>query len=730
MKFIAKPGLILLLVIIPILTGLIGGVTATAAESSRPQVGLALGGGGAMGFNHIGVLQWLEENRIPVDYISGTSMGGLVGALYAMGMTPREITNLVKNVDWNNLFKSVPPFDALDFRRKQDLLDFPAEIEIGAKDRIFIPNGLNAYQVYLLLSRIALPYSTVDNFNELSIPFSCVATDIRNAETVILRDGSLVEALRATMAIPGIFVPVERGDQLLVDGGLVNNVPADVVKGMGAERVIAVNCNDSNQGKDLRRFDSFMISTINAILVKNTREALKSADIVIDAKMEDATYYDWNELDRYIENGYRAAAEHARELRKMALNEADWQEYLRRRAARKHPGPLVPRRIEVEGAGLGKREEIRAALQGFTDRPVDPAALDQALTEIMGSGIYESIRYEMKLEEGIPELLITVAEKSYGPPFIRLNPELDIGNNRSEINLQTRFSGYDFFGPGSEFRADLSLGTSPYLKAEIYRPLSASGWFIAPQFEVERINNSFYQDGIRMNDFQVAREGIGLDVGYAFAKSAELRIGYQISGQHMENLVGSPLPKTNGEVDKLGLKWSYSKAGDCSLLPESFVWNARVDWYLEAPSASADFTMLESAWKWAYPVKGDNILLAMFSTGSTLDGRNVPLIQQFRLGGPFRLGAYGYDELRGSQYLLGILGYLKSCGNMPIIMDNLYLGFFLEHGGAFESWSDPALASDLSVGFVGATVLGNFYLGVTFGEQGQFEYNFLLGHPF
>jgi NTE family protein len=727
MKFIAKPGLILFLVIIPTLTGLIGGATATAAESPRPRVGLALGGGGAMGFNHIGVLQWLEENRIPVDYISGTSMGGLVGALYAMGMTPREITDLVKSVDWNNLFKSVPPFDSLDFRRKQDRLDFPAEIEIGAKDRIFIPNGLNAYQVYLLLSRITLPYSTVDNFYELSIPFSCVATDIRKAETVILRNGSLVEALRATMAIPGIFVPVERGDQLLVDGGLVNNVPADVVKDMGADRVIAVNCNDSNQGKDLRRFDSFLLSTINAILVKNTREALKSADLVIEAKMKEATYYDWNEVDQYINNGYRAAAEQARELRKIALSEADWQEYLRQRAARQHPGPLVPRRIEVAGTHPAKQEEIRTALQGFTDRPVDTAALDHALTEIMGSGIYESIRYEMKYREGIPELFITVAEKSYGPPFIRLSPELNIGYHRSEINLQTRFSGYDLFGAGSEFRADLSLGTSPYLKTEIYKPLSAGGWFIAPHFEVERINDSLYRDGIRMNDFQVSGEAIGLDIGYTFAKSAELRIGYQISGQHTETRVGVPLPKMDGEVDKLGLKWSYSKAGDGSLLPESFVWNARLDWYLEAPSASADFTMLESAWKWAYPVKGENILLTMVSTGSTLGGE-VPLIQQFRLGGPFRLGAYDFDELRGSHYWLGILGYLKSCGNIPL--NNLYLGFFVEHGGAFESWSDPVLVSDLSVGFVGATVLGNFYLGATFGEQGQFEYNFLLGHPF
>jgi NTE family protein len=730
MRIDDKPGLVLFLgLVFLVLTGLITGPTVTAAESIRPKVGLALGGGGAMGFNHIGVLKWLEENHIPVDYISGTSMGGLIGGLYAMGMTPGEITDLVKNVDWNNLFKSVPPFDFLAFRRKQDLLDFPTEIEIGAKDHIFIPNGLAAYQVYLLLSRVALPYSTIGGFSELAIPFSCVATDIRNAETVILKEGSLVESMRATMAIPGVFAPVERGNQLLVDGGLVNNVPADVVKGMGADWVIAVNCNDSNQEKDLRRLDSFLISTINAILVKNTREALQSADVVIDAQMKSATYYDWNEVNKYILNGYWATAEQARELKKMALSDADWEEYLRQRVARKRPGPVVPRQIEVEGTNPLQRNEIKKALQGFVDRPVDTAALDRVLTEIMGSGLFESIRYEMRLKAEIPELLITVVEKSYGPPFIRLNLELSIGNNRSEMNLQSRLSGFDMFGHGSELRADLSLGTSPYLRAEIYKPISASGWFVAPQFLVERTNDSLFVDGIRTNDFQVLRQGIGLDIGYSISKSAELRFGYQISGQEMETRVGSPLPKMEGEVDKVRAKWLYIKAEDRSLLQESLVWDTRLDWYLEAPTAPDQFTMAESSWKWTHPTRKDNILLTMLAAGATLDG-NAPLLQQFRMGGPFRMGAYQLNELRGENYLFGLFGYMKPCGTMLMDTYKLYIGVFVEHGGVFESWSDPEPVSDISLGLVGTTILGNFYLGASFGEEGRLEYNFLLGHPF
>ncbi|HYH03659.1 MAG TPA: patatin-like phospholipase family protein, partial [Bacillota bacterium] len=356
-------GLILGLIIVIIAVMAMLPANINAAEQSRPQLGLALGGGSALGFTHIGVLKWLEENRIPVDYIAGTSMGGLIGGFYAMGMSPQEIEELVKSVNWDRMFNSDPPYDSMTFRRKEDLRDYPSEIKLGARDGVFMPNGLSIYQVDFLLSRITLPYSTVKNFNELPIPYRCVATDIRSSRAVVLEDGSLPEAMRATMSIPGVFVPVEREGMLLVDGGLVNNVPADVVKVMGADRVIAVNCNESNDTKDLRRLDSFLMSTINSVIVNNTRQALQNADVVIHPEVAGVSLMDWKEVNKFITAGYWAAAEQAGQLRKFALDEAAWQEYLQQRSQRKRLGTIIPQTLEVRGTNAVNRRSIQTALQ-------------------------------------------------------------------------------------------------------------------------------------------------------------------------------------------------------------------------------------------------------------------------------------------------------------------------------------------------------------------------------
>src|ERR1700760_1736697 len=209
--------------------------------SSRPRVALVFEGGGALGFAHIGVIEWVEEHHIPVDYVAGTSMGGLVGGLYASGMSPQQIADFMGGIDWTEVLSGQVPFPALSYRRKEDKLAFPNRLEFGLKNGLSFPNGLNSGSpVGLLLDDKALPYYDLKSFDDLPIPFRCVATDITTGTEYVFHNGSLAQAMRATMSIPGVFAPVEHDGHIFTDGGAVNNLPVNVARAMGADIVIAV----------------------------------------------------------------------------------------------------------------------------------------------------------------------------------------------------------------------------------------------------------------------------------------------------------------------------------------------------------------------------------------------------------------------------------------------------------------------------------------------------------
>src|SRR5947209_11793093 len=209
---------------------------------SRPRIGVALEGGGALGLAHIGVLKWFEEHHIPVDYVAGTSMGGLVGGFYAAGMNPEEMKTLIEGLDWRKILSDRTPYEDLSYRRKEDQRAYPNSLIFGLRHGLSVPAGLNAgHQIGLLIDRVALPYYAVPSFDALPVPFRCVATDLVSGKPYTFKDGSLAVALRATMSIPGAFSPVHDGQTVFVDGGLLNNLPTDVVRQMGAEIVIAVH---------------------------------------------------------------------------------------------------------------------------------------------------------------------------------------------------------------------------------------------------------------------------------------------------------------------------------------------------------------------------------------------------------------------------------------------------------------------------------------------------------
>ena len=258
----------------------------TKTPQHRPKIGVALEGGGAMGLAHIGVLKWFEEHHIPVDYVAGTSMGGLVGGFYATGMTPGEMQKLIEGLDWRKILGDRTPYEDLSYRRKEDQRAYPNSLIFGLRNGLSAPEGLIAgHQIGLLIDRITLPYYGISSFDDMPVPFRCVAADLVSGQSHVFQDGSLAVALRSTMSIPGAFSPVREGKAVYVDGGLLDNLPTDVVRQMGAEIVIAVHLEPAPvEAKDIRSVFSVLNHSLNAMLRENQLRSLEQADSIADLR--------------------------------------------------------------------------------------------------------------------------------------------------------------------------------------------------------------------------------------------------------------------------------------------------------------------------------------------------------------------------------------------------------------------------------------------------------------
>src|SRR5713226_7685694 len=269
------------------------------APQHRPKIGVALEGGGAMGLAHIGVLKWFEEHHIPVEYVAGTSMAGLVGGFYATGMTPEEMQRLIEGLDWRKILGDRTPYEDLSYRRKEDQRAYPNSLIFGLRHGLSAPAGLiPGHQIGLLIDRVALPYYAVPSFDALPVPFRCVATDLVSGKPYIFKDGSLAVALRATMSIPGAFSPVHDGQTVFVDGGLLNNLPTDVVREMGAEIVIAVHLESPPvEAKDIRSLFNVLEHSVRVVLEENELRSMAQADAVVSVHLAEYSARDYGKRE-------------------------------------------------------------------------------------------------------------------------------------------------------------------------------------------------------------------------------------------------------------------------------------------------------------------------------------------------------------------------------------------------------------------------------------------------
>src|SRR5437773_7487095 len=379
-------------------------------QRHRPTIGVALEGGGAMGLAHIGVLKWFEEHHIPVDYVAGTSMGGLVGGFYATGMTPEEMQKLIEGLDWREILGDRTPYEDLSYRRKEDQHAYPNSLIFGLRHGLSAPAGLIAgHQIGLLIGRVTLPYYGISSFDDMAVPFLCVATDLVSGQSHVFQDGSLAVALRSTMSIPGAFSPAREGKAVYVDGGLLDNLPTDVVRQMGAEVVIAVHLEPAPvEAKDIRSVFSVLNHSVRVVLEKNELRGLAQADAVVSVPLSEYNTVDYAKSAQIMKRGYEAAHARARLLEAFALDDADWQEHQQARESRKRSDVPKPRFIEVEGTNAHEATDVTRYVKRFQGKPVNPEKLDQVLTRLTGVGRYDSAGYRLIEKNGQTGLLVDV----------------------------------------------------------------------------------------------------------------------------------------------------------------------------------------------------------------------------------------------------------------------------------------------------------------------------------
>src|SRR5271165_5190083 len=384
----------------------------------RQTLGLALQGGGALGLAHVGVITWMEEHHIPIDYIAGTSMGGLVGGVYATGHNAAEMRQIVSGIPWDEVMAGQTPFDDLSFRRKEDARDYPNSLEFGLRKGLQFPAGLNTgQQVSLVLDKIALPYSEIKSFNDLPTPFACVATDLVTEKPKVFRDGSLALALRSTMSLPGIFTPVRTKDAIYADGGLLNNIPVDVAREMGADLTLAIHLSEAGMSPNAN-LSSFAVlgQSLSVMISANELHNMEDADILVSVPLQKYGALDFDKADQIIKIGYDAAAAKAKVLLTLAVDDATWKQYLADRASRRRTNP-VPTFVAVEGVHGQLSQRVEKQMADMVGKPVDFDELDQNIMRLKGIGRFSNLNYQFVERNGQQGLLVKTEENGIGPPI-------------------------------------------------------------------------------------------------------------------------------------------------------------------------------------------------------------------------------------------------------------------------------------------------------------------------
>ena len=707
--------------------------------AGRPKICLVLSGGGARGAAHIGVIELLEEMHIPIDCITGTSMGSIVGGLYASGMSVEEIKVALATIDWKDAFNDNIPREDRSFRRKRDddLYLIKSKPGIGDDGKIKLPTGfLQGQKIDLIFKELALPVSDIRDFDELSIPFRAVATDITTGQPVVLGTGDLAKSMRASMSVPSIFSPVEMDGRLLVDGGVSNNLPVDVARDMGADIVIAVDISTPLKKREELTSALSITSQLTGILTRrNTEEqiaTLSGKDILIVPDLRGISSVDFSESGQAIPRG-RAAAEQQREqLAGLGVSQADYANMVRSMPERKTIPPVIDF-VKLENESRVSDAVIMARLHVKTGEPLDVQALDRDIGIIYGLELFENVDYEVIEEDGKKGLLIHAKERAWGPNYLQFG--LELGDNfegESTFNLGAAYTRTAINRLNGEWLTALQIGKNPGIATGIFQPLDvASRYFINPRLFYAKENyNVFSPDADILAQYRVSRYGIDISGGREFGVWGEARLGYRRYAGHLEVRIGEPaLPEGDYNSGELYGRLAVDKLDDINFPRSGYFGRLEYLWSDTALGADTDFDQVMFDGGHAY-TWDRNTLWAGASFYTTPDN-DAPVQNLFLLGGLFKLSGYQLQELSGQHLGLVKLIYMRRIGDITFLP--AYLGGSLEAGNTWQDADDIEFSNLIGAGslFIGLdTPIGPLYIAYGLAEHSHDSFYLYLGKIF
>lgn len=708
----------------------------TPAAKPRPKVALVLSGGGARGFAHIGVLRVLQELRVPVDFVVGTSMGSVVGGSYAAGSPVDQLEQLVRRTDWNAVIADRPPRDELAFRRREEDLLLPSRIEFGVfGDGLTLPPAAAGNEALELALTRALPAGTRDKpVSTLQIPFRSVASDLVTGELVELNETPLFLTMRASLAVPGVFAPVRVEGHLVVDGGLVRNLPVDVARAMGADIVIAVNVGTPLASeKSLGSAVGVAQQMLQILTEQNVQRSLKELgpnDILIAPDLKGVGFLDFERHDKAMQAGVLAARAASEQLVKLALPEAQYSAYEQRRLAAPveidQARPLLAVKVEPSPRINPKELEVQSGLKVGQNVTLEQAQL--AGGRLFGRGDLSRVETEVRdLPQG-REVIIKPTEAEWARSRLRVGLELNsdfADNNNFELKAMHVLSSLNAWG--AELRTQLRVGTERVLATQWWQPLGpGSQWYLAPSLEYGGGSGDiFNSSGFRQAHYGVKYGSGTIAFGRQLGNWGDLRLGVTRLSQQAHLIVPEDLTKTNSTVTAQSLALNIDTLDSVAFPTRGTLFALNWQRY-EGRDTEGAVPQQQSvqgmeafhAGRWA------GHLYAEWSRSNTGAGAQS-------LGGFLRLSGSTPDSITGDRVLLGRLVMARAIGAMPAALGgDVRVGFSLEAGGAYSP-SNPLHWGSLhqaASGFLAVdTRFGPLYFGAGTTKAGNSSLYLFLG---
>lgn len=709
----------------------------------RPRIGLALSGGGARGSAHLGVLRVLEEMRIPVDYIAGTSMGSIVGGLYASGMSVDEIEQALVDIQWEDIFSDLQPREERRFRRKLDDYLYLVRHRIGVdteKGKVNLAPALIQGQKFdLVLRRYLLPVSNVQDFDNLRIPYRAVATDIVSGQAVVLGSGDLPTAIRASMAVPAVFAPVKMDDKLLVDGGIAMNLPISVVREMGADIVIAVDISTPALKRDEINSALDMLNQLSALLTRRDTDlqiaSLRSPDILIVPELGDKVTSADFKPEKLLEGvaiGEAGARTHIPELRRLSTTPYRYTSYQETIAPPNREIPTISY-VRVENDSRLSDEVIKRRITVKAGEPLDLDKLDEDIGHIYGLNNFESVRYRIEDRDGETGVVISARRKSWGTSSLQLGLELSsTSTGDSYFNIGTAFTMMPMNSLNGEWRTYAQIGEEPLIFTEFYQPLDPEeSWYInAGAGWISRKVTIYdnYSSNSALADYEVDQTGLRLAGGRNLGNWGRISLAYERYRGEATRTAGT-LGQSEFDFDtgELELRLAVDTLDNVTFPTKGWRGFAYGRVSRTGLGADSDFEQYGISVMRAGSV-GRHLFnaLAYFETTPNDD---APLQNLFTLGGFARLSGFSEDQFAGQHagLLRGAYMYDFDTG-----LVDTYIGATAEYGGVWRDQDDISLDSSILAGslFLGVdTVIGPVFLAYGHAEGGNNGIYLFLGRP-